>query len=80
VFYVDVAYVALAIHVCCKCIVLIVSDALDVCWTCLISGCCICLRICLEVFLLMLHMFHIYVVSVSSGCCICSAMATHMFP
>jgi hypothetical protein len=31
VFYVDVAYVALVIYVYCKCIVLIVSDALDVC-------------------------------------------------
>ena len=36
VFYVDVAYVAMAIHVCCKCIVPNDADASDVCCTCFI--------------------------------------------
>jgi sensor histidine kinase YesM len=32
-----------------------------------------------SVFILMLHMFHTYVISVLSGCCICFAMAFQVF-
>jgi hypothetical protein len=35
-FHVDVIYVVMAIHVCCKCIVPNVSAALDVCCKCFI--------------------------------------------
>jgi hypothetical protein len=72
VFHVDVAYVAMAIHVCCKCIVLNIK--------CVLSGCYIYFTHILQVFHLdavyvshiyykcfiwMMHMFHTYVVSVS---------------
>jgi hypothetical protein len=51
VFHVDVAYVAMGIHVCWKCIVPNVSSVSDACCKC---------------FIRMLHMFHTYVASVSS--------------
>ena len=79
VFHVDVAYVAVAIHVCCKCIAPNVSDV-SAYVARVLSGCCICFThmfgnvssgCCID--------FHTYVGSVSTGCCICSAMATHVF-
>ena len=48
---------AMAIHVCCKCIVPNVSAVSDVC-------CCKC-------FIWMLHMFHTYIASVLFRCCVC---------
>jgi hypothetical protein len=56
VFHPDVAYIAMAIHVCCKCIVPNVLAVSDVRCKC---------------FIWLLHMFHTYVVSVLSRYCIC---------
>jgi len=56
VFHVDVTYVAIAIHVCCKYVIPNISAVSDVCCKC---------------FIYILHMLHTYVASVSCGCCIC---------
>jgi hypothetical protein len=72
VFHVVVAYVAMGIHVCWKCIVPNVSSVSDACCKC---------------FIRMLHMFHTYVASVSSFdvayvshiCCKCDISMLHMF-
>ena len=79
VFHVDVAYVAMAIDVCYKCIVPNVLAVSDVCCKCFFLRVTYVSHICCKCLIRMLHMFHTYVASVSSGCCICFAMATHVF-
>jgi hypothetical protein len=72
VFHVVVAYLAMGIHVCWKCIVPNVSSISDACCKC---------------FIRMLHIFHTYVASVSSLdvayvshiCCKCFISMLHMF-
>jgi hypothetical protein len=78
VFHVDVAYVAMVIHVCCKCIVLNVLAVSDVCCKCFIWVLHMFHSYVASIFIRMLHMFHTYAASVSSRCCICFAMA-HVF-
>jgi hypothetical protein len=58
-----VAYVAMAIHVCCKCMFqMFQTYVLSV-----LSGYCICCKCMFQMF----HLFQVYVTSVSSRCCIC---------
>jgi hypothetical protein len=61
----DVAYVAIPMHVCCKCLFKIFHLFFH--------------KYVASVFIWMLRMFHTYVTSVLFGCCICLAMAFQVF-
>jgi hypothetical protein len=61
----DVAYVVMVLHLCCK---RLFSNVLSVFQTYVAN-----------VFIWILHMFHIYVASVLSGCCVCVAMDFQVF-
>jgi hypothetical protein len=74
----DVAYVAMAIHVYCKLLFqmfqLFQTDVARI-----LSRCCICFTLMLfhpDVAYDFTHMLQMFL----SRCCICFAMATHMFP
>jgi hypothetical protein len=80
VFHVDVAYITVAIHICCKYIVPRVSDVSDVCCTCFNWVLHMFHTYVWKCFIRMLYMFHTYVASILSGCCIYSATTTYVFP
>jgi hypothetical protein len=71
VFYQDIAYVAVAIHICCKCVfqmfqlfhLYIACFYLDVAYVPL------AIHICCKCIFQMFHLFHTDVVSVLAGCC-----------
>jgi hypothetical protein len=61
----DVAYVAMVVYICCKCLFLMLHLFFQTYVT--------------NVFIWMLHMFHTYVTSVLSGCCICLQLFFQVF-
>jgi hypothetical protein len=69
----DVVYVAMAIHICYKCIFQMFQlFYLDVAYV-VMDICVYC-----ECMLQMFHLFHTLVASVLSGCCICCSCYIHM--
>jgi NO-binding membrane sensor protein with MHYT domain len=80
VFYLDITYVALAIHICCKCMFqrfqlfqsLLQVFYLDVTYVAL------AIHVCCKFMFQMIRLFQTYVVGVLSRCCICYTGYTHI--
>jgi hypothetical protein len=77
----DVAHVAMAIHVCFKCIFQMFNLFFQTFVASVSSGCCICFICMLQVFYWMLDMFvrvFKYFASVSDACCKCFSYFIYM--
>jgi hypothetical protein len=73
-FYLDVAYIAMAIHVCCKCVFeMFQLFSLDVI-CCSGYTCMYIVSVCSKCFICFRHMLQMFL----SGCCICYSGYTHM--
>jgi hypothetical protein len=79
-FHLDVAHVAVAIHVCCKSVFQMFRlFHLDVAYFYLdVAYVVVAIHICCKYMFQMCHLFHTYVVNILSKCCICYSDYTYM--